>query len=201
MSPGQRGPVCGAARATGHGWPGPEWSCAGVRPAQVADPNQVVDGGREGEQPAHSAHAPDVVSSAAGDGLQPAEDLFHEFALLLADRVAGVPRGSAIYGAAPVVVFCAMCGVTPPQKAVMKSPVSYPVSAPSVALGRSRRTRPVQRLARAFWNATPRTLRQLRRARHHRCSRECLPARSSWLNDRSPRATLAWRPIRRPAPW
>jgi hypothetical protein len=90
------------------------------------------------------------VSSAAGDGLQPAEDLFHEFALLLADRVAGVPRGLAIYGAAPVVVFCAMCGVTPPQKAVMKSPVSYPVSAPSVALGRSRRTRPVQRLARGF---------------------------------------------------
>jgi hypothetical protein len=86
--PARLGPVLGAPRSPGHGGAGPAWSCAGFRPAQVADPNQVVDGGGEGEHPAHSAHAPVPGLPQQRDRLQPPEDLLHELALLLADQVA-----------------------------------------------------------------------------------------------------------------
>src|SRR5512132_3912270 len=100
--PARRGSVLDAARSTGHGWANPGWSCAGFRPAQVADPNQVVDGGREGEHPAHSAHASMPGLPQQRDRLEPPEDLLHEFALLLAHRVARVPRRAPIDGTAPV---------------------------------------------------------------------------------------------------
>src|SRR5438874_3231554 len=97
-----RGSVLGAARSTGHGSAGPDGSWAGFRPGEVADPDQVVDRRREGERPADPAHAPMPGLPEQRDRLQPAEDLLHQLAFLLADRVARMPSGAAVDGTATV---------------------------------------------------------------------------------------------------
>jgi hypothetical protein len=69
-------------------------SCRGLH--ERPHPHQVVDGCREGEQPADSRHAPEFDLAQQSHRLQPAEDFFHPFALLLMHSIAGVPRGPAI---------------------------------------------------------------------------------------------------------
>ena len=68
---------------------------------EVMDPYQVKHRCREGEEPAHPPHAAELDLTEQPHGLQPAEDLFDPFALLLTDGVARVPRGPAINGTRP----------------------------------------------------------------------------------------------------
>lgn len=63
---------------------------------QVTHAHQVVYGGGEGKQPAHSPHATEFDLAQQSHGLQPADDLFDSLALLLTDGTARVPGGSAI---------------------------------------------------------------------------------------------------------
>ena len=66
-------------------------SCGGRRLDHVANPNQVVQRGREGEQPPDPADAAVADLVQQGHRLHPAEHLFDPLALLLADRIAGMP--------------------------------------------------------------------------------------------------------------
>lgn len=61
-----------------------------------AQRHRVVDSCREGEQPADLLHAPELDLAQQSHRLQPTEDLFHPFVLLLTDGIAGVPCGLAI---------------------------------------------------------------------------------------------------------
>ena len=76
---------------------------------QVAHSHQVVDRQGEGEHPLDSSHSAVTGLAQTGDGLEPAEDLFDPFALLLTDGVAGwrVVRASRM-----LVGLRAMWGVT-----------------------------------------------------------------------------------------
>ena len=64
------------------------------RGAQFSQPDQVVHCAHEGEPPADFLDASQLHFPQQADRLHPAEGLFHAFAFLLADRVAGMP----IYG-------------------------------------------------------------------------------------------------------
>src|SRR5262244_2813294 len=90
-------PGMGAGQALlasiGPGWRAPGCSC---RRRQVADADQVVDRGREGEHPAHPPHAPMPGLPEQRDRLEPAEDLFHALPALLADEVPGMSGGPLI---------------------------------------------------------------------------------------------------------
>src|SRR5215472_12434319 len=90
-------PGMGAGQALlasiGPGWSAPGCSC-GRR--QVADADQVVDRGREGEHPAAPPYASVAGLPEQGHGLEPAEDLLHPFAALLADEVPGMSGGPLI---------------------------------------------------------------------------------------------------------
>ena len=68
---------------------------------EIAYPHQVVDRRGEGEQPADPPHPTEFDLPQLPHCLQPAEDLFDPFALLLTNRVAGVPRVPAINGTRP----------------------------------------------------------------------------------------------------
>ena len=48
---------------------------------QIPDSDEVVDGGREGEQPRHAGEAPVPQLAHEPHRLQPAKDLFHELAV------------------------------------------------------------------------------------------------------------------------
>ena len=75
------------------------WRSCGSR-QQRAQADQVIRRSREGDDPidAGAAAMPELAQPA--DGLQPAEDLLDQLPLPLADRVAGMPRGPIINGAA-----------------------------------------------------------------------------------------------------
>jgi hypothetical protein len=69
-------------------------SCRGLH--EIAHPHQVVHGRGEGEQPADSLHTTEFDFAQHPDRLQPAEDLFDPFALLLTHGVAGMTSGPPI---------------------------------------------------------------------------------------------------------
>src|SRR5688572_18715684 len=98
----------GFARGQDPGWVLPRASCGrGRRNAPVDEPRQtdeIVGGHREGEGEAHAGEAAAHRPGEAADGLGPAEGLLDQLALLLALRVARVPRGTAIDGRAAALV-------------------------------------------------------------------------------------------------
>src|SRR5712691_12564488 len=67
---------------------------------QVPQPNEVVRGNCEGEHPRHALKTAMTELPQSADRLQPAEDLFHAFALLLTDLVPRVARGPLVDGTA-----------------------------------------------------------------------------------------------------
>src|SRR5437879_10712494 len=71
-----------------------------------SNPDQVVRGEGKCKHPVHAAGAPVPRLGHQPDGFEPAEDLLHSLAPLLADRVARMPRGSLVNRAA-----AAMAGV------------------------------------------------------------------------------------------
>ena len=77
---------------------------------EVAHPHQVVGSGCEGKHPTDPVDTPMPGLAQAGDGLDPAEDLFHPFALDLTDGIARMASGAAVDGA--VDFLRATCGVT-----------------------------------------------------------------------------------------
>src|SRR5437899_12104851 len=71
-----------------------------------SNPDQVVRGEGKCKHPVHAAGAPVPRLAHQPDGFEPAEDLLHALAPLLADRVARMPSGSIVNRAA-----AAMAGV------------------------------------------------------------------------------------------
>ena len=69
--------------------------------AQVSHAHQIVGGAGEGKHPVHFVHPAMPNLPHERNRLQPAEAFFDPLPLLLADDVAGVPRGAAINRAAP----------------------------------------------------------------------------------------------------
>ena len=63
---------------------------------EIAHPHQVVHGRCEGEQPADSLHTAQFDLPDQPDRLQPAEDLFDPFPLLLTHGIAGMAGGPSI---------------------------------------------------------------------------------------------------------
>src|SRR5688572_21660583 len=63
---------------------------------EVSNPHQVVGGRGKGEHPSYPSQATMSRLAHQPYGLDPAEDLFHPFALALAEGVARVPRRTAI---------------------------------------------------------------------------------------------------------
>lgn len=69
-------------------------SCDGLH--KIAHPHEVIHGRSEGEQPANPLYATEFDFAQQPDRLQPAEDLFNPFALLLTHGVAGMASGPPI---------------------------------------------------------------------------------------------------------
>src|SRR5437773_12399136 len=69
---------------------------------EVSDAHQVVGGEGKRKHPVHAAGAPVPRLAHQPDRLEPAEDLLHALAPLLADRVPRVPGGAAVDRAATV---------------------------------------------------------------------------------------------------
>src|SRR5215472_8969906 len=92
-------PCRGRSVAARVGWAAgrPSW---GRR--QVADSDQVVHGGREGEHPADPPHPAMPRLPKQGYRLEPAEDLFAPFAALLAGEVPREPGRPIVDRAGPV---------------------------------------------------------------------------------------------------
>src|SRR5881628_1615263 len=65
-----------------------------------SNPDQVVRGEGKCKHPVHAAGAPVPRLAHQPDGFEPAEDLLHSLAPLLADRVARMPSGSIVNRAA-----------------------------------------------------------------------------------------------------
>src|SRR5690348_13081145 len=65
---------------------------------EVSDPNQVVRGQRKRKHPVDTAGAPVPRLAHEPDRLQPAENLLHALAPLLAHRVARMAGGAAVDG-------------------------------------------------------------------------------------------------------
>src|SRR5271156_3983483 len=63
---------------------------------QIAHPDQVVGCGGKGEGPTDSGDSTMTSLAQSGDGLEPAEDLFHSLAPPLTERVAGMASGAAV---------------------------------------------------------------------------------------------------------
>jgi hypothetical protein len=63
---------------------------------QGAHAHQVVDRQGEGEHPLDSSHSAVTRLAQPRDGLEPTEDLFYPFALVLTYRVAGMAGGPCI---------------------------------------------------------------------------------------------------------
>src|SRR5215469_2116012 len=63
---------------------------------QSAHSHEVVDRQGEGKHPLDSSHSAVTRLAQTGDGLEPTEDLFDPFALLLTDGVAGMAGGTGI---------------------------------------------------------------------------------------------------------
>ena len=63
---------------------------------QVTHSHQVISSRGEGEGPTTSGDCTMTSLAQAGDRLEPAEDLFHSFALLLAEQVAGVASAASV---------------------------------------------------------------------------------------------------------
>src|SRR5436190_22647973 len=63
---------------------------------EVTDANEVVGGEGEGEHPVHAADPGMPRLTHQSDRLEPAEDLLHALAPLLADRVARMPSGATV---------------------------------------------------------------------------------------------------------
>jgi hypothetical protein len=63
---------------------------------QVTHSHQVVGRGREGEGPTDSGDSTMTSLAQSGDRLEPAEDLFHSYAPLLAEQVAGVASAASV---------------------------------------------------------------------------------------------------------
>src|SRR5713101_4102477 len=72
---------------------------------QVPQPNEVVRGNCEGEHPRYALQTAMTELPQSADRLQPAEDLFHAFALLLTDLVPRVARGPLVDGTASMLVI------------------------------------------------------------------------------------------------
>ena len=71
---------------------------------EIAHPNQVVSGRREGEHPSDFVRPPEPRLALQGNCLHPAEDFLDTFSFSLADGVARLTRGPRINGATPVGV-------------------------------------------------------------------------------------------------
>ena len=78
----------------------PVGSCRGLH--EIAHPHQVVHGRGEGEQPADPLEATEFDFAQQPHRLQPPEDLFDPFALLLTHGVAGMAGGPSINGTGTV---------------------------------------------------------------------------------------------------
>src|SRR6185295_12350356 len=63
---------------------------------QVSNADQVVDGGRELEDPTDQPHPAVSGFTQQAYGLQPAEDYFHSFALALTNFITRVTRGPLV---------------------------------------------------------------------------------------------------------
>src|SRR5271170_4688501 len=63
---------------------------------QIAHPDQVVGCGGKGEGPTDPGDSTMTSLAQSGDGLEPAEDLFHSLAPPLTERVAGMASGAAV---------------------------------------------------------------------------------------------------------
>src|SRR3972149_327481 len=64
---------------------------------QSSQANQVVGRADQGEPPTHFSEASQLHLLQQPDHLHPAEGLLDPFAFLLADLVAGVPRGASVH--------------------------------------------------------------------------------------------------------
>src|SRR5678815_2017950 len=80
-------------------WPSDRPWSRGPR-QQRAQADQVVRRRREGDDPIDECPAAMAELAQPADRLQPPKDLFDQLPLLLADGIAGMPRGSLIDGAA-----------------------------------------------------------------------------------------------------
>ena len=72
---------------------------------QVAHSHQVVDCQGEGEHPLDSSHAAMARLAQTRNGLEPTEDLFDPFALLLTYRVAGMAGGTCVDNAGRLACY------------------------------------------------------------------------------------------------
>src|SRR5208337_3170794 len=63
---------------------------------QIAHPDQIVGGQREGEYPTDPSDSAVARLAQAGDSFEPAEDLLDAFTLVLADQIAGMTSGPFI---------------------------------------------------------------------------------------------------------
>ena len=70
---------------------GPGPSYGGL--SEIAHPHKVIHRRCEGEEPADSRYATELDFAHQAYRLQPTEDLFDSFPLLLTDRIASVSRG------------------------------------------------------------------------------------------------------------
>src|SRR5271163_186021 len=69
---------------------------SGCRRREVAHPNQIVGGKGQSEYPIDSQESAMTGLAQPGDGLEPAKDFFHAFALLLTNRVPRMTSGAVI---------------------------------------------------------------------------------------------------------
>src|ERR1700674_412236 len=63
---------------------------------QISHSHQIVGRSGEGEHPTDSGNSTMTSLAQSGDGLEPAEDLFHSFASPLTEQVAGVPSAAPV---------------------------------------------------------------------------------------------------------
>src|SRR6202167_6068648 len=69
-----------------------------IHRSQIPDSYQIVCGGRQREHPSHQLNSSMTQLSHPSHSFHPAEDLFYPIALLLANRITGVPRRPSVNG-------------------------------------------------------------------------------------------------------
>src|SRR5947209_8981177 len=74
------------------------------RSGEISYPRQIESSRGEGEYPVHAITSAMSCLAERADGLEPAEYLFHPFALALTHQISGMPRRSAVDRAAPARV-------------------------------------------------------------------------------------------------
>ena len=124
---------------------------------QVSHAHQIVGGTGQGEDPVHLAHPAMANLPHERYRLQPAEAFFDPFSLFLTEGVTRVPRGAAIYRAAPASrkVLCHMPGAPSFSRTRRKGWVMGIIDAPQ---WRKRPWNPtLQTGGEGFWGQTGRS--------------------------------------------